>query len=200
MQLKFNGVEIPRSKIGELETALCAELRSAEAALAEVAEQQEEPTSPSQTTDSEAGRGSSGERGFPEMLDSWAHGTGERLGELFGGSLARVAGLRMGEVSDQSETVRFKVLGSNEREFVLEIEGGVFDGQIFRLDRRMDLNVEFLFEAAGYFTFGQRIETLTVDSQGRVNATVATDCSRDLHMEIFNSEHARGPPPGCETQ
>jgi len=95
--------------------------------------------------------------------------------------------------------VDFKIKSENEKEIVFEITKGVYRGKTVKLDRKMDINIEFLFEKAGYFTMPARIENMS-DDKANPYLMPRLDCSRDVQMEIFMSEHAGGRHPACTVQ
>ena len=97
-------------------------------------------------------------------------------------ALSQVLALMEGTpVTYDGKGTPFRVEGSDSEAFLLVAEGG---GRRLRLDRRLDLNVEFLFEKAGFFTSPYKIDALTVDAAGIVHADVSL-----LELPICGPRH-----------
>ena len=77
----------------------------------------------------------------------------------------------------------FQVIRSNSDEILLRTNNGM----AFRLDRKIDLSTEFVFEKAGFLTVPYKIESL--DSSGKTG--IAPDRSRRTYVEVFMSEQAK---------
>lgn len=92
--------------------------------------------------------------------------------------------------------LQVKVLGSNSKEFKLQVKAKGSKPIVVRLDRDITQNVEFVTEKAGLVSTPLRIETLTIDKKGKVKGTLKVDCSKKASTEVFMSEHS-GPHPDC---
>ena len=77
------------------------------------------------------------------------------------------------------------VVEERDNEIVLDI-----NGQRVTLDRKINVNTEFVFEKAGYFSMPLRLE---VDENGGLKAVVDCRPGSTATMEIFMSEHAALP-------
>ncbi len=116
-------------------------------------------------------------------------GNGQGIGMALGALMA----LRAGNPGIPHSATRFMVEGCDKDAFVLQVAEGEAAGQRFRLDRKVDLNIEFLFEKAGFFMTPYQIDSLSGDGIARVSI----DCSREADMEVFSSERATGLHPSC---
>ena len=113
--------------------------------------------------------------------------------EALGSALSKLSSF----YGDSKGRPLFSVAGSNESEILLTVEGGPIDGQTVRLDRAVIVNVEFIAEKAGFFTFEPfRLDKLNVDRSGKVSGTMKAnpDSCSSVYMEIFMSEHAGTKP------
>lgn len=209
--MKFNSVEFGRSQVEPLVTSMCAQVDEAKRMVEEVGRSAEGLNKAAERLLSKF-QGKT--RGFPAtpakvrpklqetqavpvVIDESAGvammlGYGEGLKQALGGLIA----MRSGKVSGQQDRVNFAVEGGDAGEIVLRAVGGEADGQRFRLDRKIDLNIEFLFEKAGFLSVPYKIVGLSV-IDGEARPGVALDCARDIYMEVFMSEHASGLHPAC---
>ncbi len=216
VNLRFNDVKIPKKMIKPLVNAIQGKMDKTKEMLAETEKMVLDDLKPEEKASMESDlrklakkveksvqrQDEQEENIFSTFLSDDVEELSMRLSDNdeLGRLLAQVLGMGEDWSLEAEEKVDFVVESSNERELVLKVKGGKYDGKTLKLDRKMDWNIEFLFEKAGFVTLPLRIESLSVDEKGKVRAKVGPDCSRDVYLEIFESEYATGKYPACEKQ
>lgn len=123
----------------------------------------------------------------------------EYMARMLSGMLFLSDKLRDKSIVRPKPDVGFRIKSENEKEIVFKITKGRYKGKTIKLDRKMDINIEFLAEKAGFFTMPARLENMTGD-KAKPYLVPKLDCSRDIHMEIFMSEHSGGRHPACAVE
>ncbi len=195
VRVKFNSVELERSQVEAISASMCEQTGTA----LKIMESAGAVPAPMHKTQAAAGDTAVRNEG----LDAMVKGGSESISVLLGreGGLANALGglisMRAGKERTFKERAGYIVESSDAQSILLRVRGGEADGQRFRLDRKADLNIEFLFEKAGFFLFPFRIDGIDVDNSGRATVKASVDCARNVEMEVFMSERPSSPYPAC---
>ncbi|MEW6723201.1 MAG: hypothetical protein AB1324_08095 [Candidatus Micrarchaeota archaeon] len=106
-------------------------------------------------------------------------------------ALANITLLKIGIVGEGTESAFFRVDGRSQNEMNVSIEGGRFNGQRFRLDRRLDYSVDVLGE--GFISIPMRLETLVMSQEG-YSMHLGLDCQRKMEIDMGPAVYAG---PAC---
>lgn len=193
MHARFNDVEIPRSGFETTVNAMQSSVAGCRRRIDDIRKTEESEGSVSkakQTAEEEK------EKAIGSMMSEK---------ETFYRMLAPMLAMTEGKWAEGNETANrliesgnVVVESSNDREFILKVKGGKYDGRIIKLGRKIDVYIADVLRGEARFIVGPyRIESLSVDNQGNPDVKVGIDCSRDLWIE---SSHAIGRHSACGKQ
>ncbi len=210
--LRFDSVELSREQVQRVADAMCTQVTEARRTVDSVGRMADDMARRAREAADILGRAGGPARraeGTPAasprpgphgsipagVLSDDSAGVGMALGygQGIGRALSVLIALRAGRTRIPEQATGFTVEGADADAYVLRVTEGEAAGARFRLDRKVDLNLEFLFEKAGFFTTPYRIDSLSAEGVARVSL----DCSREAYMEIGSSEFARGQHPSC---
>jgi len=164
-QVRFNDVEVGRYWIENLAKAMCSK-KIGDASTVFVSDSKKED-------------------GDIKSLDSSK--VKNHVKQLIEGSLKMLVGsigsFSAGSYNEEEQEGNFVVVKSTDKEFVLRVKGGEYDGKEVKLSREAGIMVEFITEEAGYYHIPYSIESLTVN-EGNVEVQVDVDTSRTVRMDI----------------
>jgi hypothetical protein len=90
--------------------------------------------------------------------------------------------------------VNFQVAESTPEEIVLKTK----DGQRIRVDRKVDMHIEFIAETRGWFQIPYKFESIAVDSVGKAEVKLVRDCSRSSRADVSFMSETETFVTGCE--